>query len=190
MTAEEAVRQTERTVYRLAARIDPNGYGRDDLIQEGFVGALLALRAYDPTSGVPFRAYAELRIRGAMVDSLRRVRKRSEVRRDAGHRRELVEEPAVEGDERLVDDADEVEAALRLVRDALPPPLRRAVLSMFGVGGRLSEGQLCERLSVPTWAVRWARERGLEVLRERARAGSPSPTGTGPAAAPAAGGRT
>lgn len=44
----------------------------DDLIQVGFLGLLDATRRYDATTGVPFEAFALLRIRGAMMDELRR----------------------------------------------------------------------------------------------------------------------
>ncbi|MCL6270083.1 FliA/WhiG family RNA polymerase sigma factor [Sansalvadorimonas sp. 2012CJ34-2] len=44
----------------------------DDLIQSGFIGLLEAAHRYDPTTGVPFDAYALTRVRGAMVDELRR----------------------------------------------------------------------------------------------------------------------
>jgi RNA polymerase sigma factor for flagellar operon FliA len=42
-----------------------------DLTQAGFVGLLDAADKFDRTKGVQFRTYAELRIRGAILDSLR-----------------------------------------------------------------------------------------------------------------------
>lgn len=42
-----------------------------DLISYGQTGLLEAARRFDPTRGVPFRAYASIRIRGAMIDGLR-----------------------------------------------------------------------------------------------------------------------
>jgi len=44
----------------------------DDLKSAGREGLLDAARRFDDTRGVPFRAYANLRIRGAIVDCVRR----------------------------------------------------------------------------------------------------------------------
>ncbi len=43
----------------------------DDLRSFGREGLLRAARAFDPAFGVPFRRYANLRVKGAMVDGLR-----------------------------------------------------------------------------------------------------------------------
>jgi RNA polymerase sigma factor for flagellar operon FliA len=44
----------------------------DDLLQCGAVGLVQALENFKTTAGVPFEAWARLRIRGAMLDELRR----------------------------------------------------------------------------------------------------------------------
>jgi RNA polymerase sigma factor (sigma-70 family) len=51
---------------RLPARVD-----MDDLIAEGWVGALDAQKRFDPSRGVSFESFAKSRIWGAMIDSLR-----------------------------------------------------------------------------------------------------------------------
>jgi RNA polymerase sigma factor for flagellar operon FliA len=43
----------------------------DDLVSFGQAGLLEAARRFDPTRGVPFRAYASIRVRGAMLDGVR-----------------------------------------------------------------------------------------------------------------------
>jgi RNA polymerase sigma factor for flagellar operon FliA len=43
----------------------------EDLVSYGQTGLLEAARRFDPTRGVPFRAYASIRIRGAMIDAVR-----------------------------------------------------------------------------------------------------------------------
>jgi RNA polymerase sigma factor for flagellar operon FliA len=44
----------------------------DDLLSHGREALLAAARSFDPDRGVPFRSWAALRIRGALVDALRR----------------------------------------------------------------------------------------------------------------------
>jgi RNA polymerase sigma factor for flagellar operon FliA len=53
---------------RLPAAIEPS-----DLIQAGMVGLIEALSAYDPERGNDFETFAKLRIRGAMLDEIRRA---------------------------------------------------------------------------------------------------------------------
>lgn len=45
----------------------------DDLVGAGREGLLDAARRFDPTRGVPFRAYANFRVRGAMLDGVRQL---------------------------------------------------------------------------------------------------------------------
>ena len=44
----------------------------DDLLQIGYVGLITAAQKYSKQEGVAFASYASLRIRGAMVDHLRK----------------------------------------------------------------------------------------------------------------------
>ncbi len=55
---------------RLAARL-PANFQLDDLIQAGMIGLLEAMEKYDETRGAKFKTYAEIRVRGAMLDDLR-----------------------------------------------------------------------------------------------------------------------
>jgi RNA polymerase sigma factor for flagellar operon FliA len=57
---------------RLAGTL-PNEVDREDLHSAGLIGLLGALRKYDPATGVPFDSYARQRIRGAMLDEMRRM---------------------------------------------------------------------------------------------------------------------
>ena len=59
-------------VGRLAMTL-PDHVDQDDLNSAGLVGLLQALRNYDPASGNTFETYARVRIRGAMLDELRRM---------------------------------------------------------------------------------------------------------------------
>jgi RNA polymerase sigma factor FliA len=55
---------------RLACRL-PASVCLDDLISAGVLGLMDAIAKYDPTRGTTFKTYAEVRIRGAMLDELR-----------------------------------------------------------------------------------------------------------------------
>jgi RNA polymerase sigma factor for flagellar operon FliA len=57
---------------RLAMTL-PDHVDHDDLYSVGLVGLLQALRNYDPTCGTSFETYARVRVRGAMLDELRRM---------------------------------------------------------------------------------------------------------------------
>jgi len=60
-----------RIAHHLAARLPPN-VEVDDLIQAGMVGLIEAVRQFDRTAGASFETYASIRIRGAMIDEIRR----------------------------------------------------------------------------------------------------------------------
>ena len=55
---------------RLATKLHPS-VELDDLIGAGMLGLLDAVEKYNPEKGVLFKTYAETRVRGAMLDSLR-----------------------------------------------------------------------------------------------------------------------
>jgi RNA polymerase sigma factor for flagellar operon FliA len=57
---------------QLARRMAGTTIGLDDLTSFGREGLLRAARTYDEAHGVPFRRWANLRIRGAMVDGVRK----------------------------------------------------------------------------------------------------------------------
>ncbi len=48
----------------------------DDMVSAALLGLIDAVDRFEPGRGVPFEAYASLRIRGAIVDELRRVDER------------------------------------------------------------------------------------------------------------------
>jgi len=61
----------KRIAYHLMNRLPPSVQA-DDLIQSGMIGLLEASKNYDPTQGASFETYAGIRIRGAMLDEIRR----------------------------------------------------------------------------------------------------------------------
>ncbi|MCK4864691.1 MAG: RNA polymerase sigma factor FliA [Gammaproteobacteria bacterium] len=68
---EEHSGLVNRIAYHLAARL-PASVVVDDLIQVGMIGLLDASQHYDASQGAAFTTYATIRIRGAMLDELRR----------------------------------------------------------------------------------------------------------------------
>ncbi|HYG21192.1 MAG TPA: FliA/WhiG family RNA polymerase sigma factor [Verrucomicrobiae bacterium] len=62
-----------RTVMGRLAMTLPEHVDHDDLNSAGLIGLLQAMRNFDPTCGTSFETYARLRIRGAMLDELRRM---------------------------------------------------------------------------------------------------------------------
>ena len=61
----------KRIAYHLMSRL-PDSVQVDDLIQAGMLGLLEAIKNYDASQGASFDTYAGIRIRGSMLDEVRR----------------------------------------------------------------------------------------------------------------------
>ncbi|MGR5066230.1 RNA polymerase sigma factor FliA [Photobacterium sp. DNB22_13_2] len=61
----------KRIAHHLMGRLPPSVM-LEDLIQAGMIGLLEAQKNYDPTKGASFETFAGIRIRGAMLDDIRR----------------------------------------------------------------------------------------------------------------------
>lgn len=68
---EEHAPLVQRIAHHLKARL-PANVQLDDLIQAGMIGLLEALRNFDSSKGAAFATFAGIRIRGAMLDEVRR----------------------------------------------------------------------------------------------------------------------
>ena len=68
----ESLPMINHIAHRVAVRLPPNVEIRD-LVNAGVIGLLDAVDKFEPERGVKFKTYAELRIRGAMLDSLREL---------------------------------------------------------------------------------------------------------------------
>jgi RNA polymerase sigma factor for flagellar operon FliA len=68
---EDNIALVHTIAHQIGSRLPP-GKSVEDLIQVGLIGLLEAVRSYVPKPGVEFRAYANIRIRGAILDELRR----------------------------------------------------------------------------------------------------------------------
>lgn len=62
----------KRVAIHLKARIPPL-MELDELVQVGMLGLIEAARGYDPRRGIPFEHFALSRVRGSMLDELRRI---------------------------------------------------------------------------------------------------------------------
>ncbi|WP_409523788.1 RNA polymerase sigma factor FliA [Nitrincola sp. MINF-07-Sa-05] len=61
----------KRIAHHLMARLPANVI-LDDLVQAGMIGLLEAARKFDPGKGASFETYAGIRIRGSIIDEVRR----------------------------------------------------------------------------------------------------------------------
>jgi RNA polymerase sigma factor FliA len=92
----------ESLARRLAASM-PNSIELGDLVQDGMIGLIDAAHRFDESRGIKFETFAERRVRGAMIDALRRdawprgvrrLRRQLEAAREE-LRRELGAEPTL-----------------------------------------------------------------------------------------------
>ena len=93
-----AVPFVEALARRVASSM-PNSIDMSDLVQDGMIGLIDAAHRFDESRGIKFETFAERRVRGAMIDALRRdawprgVRRmrrqlesaREDLRRELGH---------------------------------------------------------------------------------------------------------
>ena len=88
---------------RRVASSMPHSIEISDLVQDGMIGLIDAARRYDESRGIKFETFAERRVRGAMIDALRRDAWPRGVRRQRREleaareelRRELGSEPSL-----------------------------------------------------------------------------------------------
>lgn len=67
---ESHLPQVKFIAERMAEKLPPS-IDRNDLYGAGVIGLLDAVEKFDPARGVMFKTYAEMRVRGAILDSLR-----------------------------------------------------------------------------------------------------------------------
>lgn len=139
--------------------------GAEDLEAAGIVGLIQAVDRFDPARGIPFEGYATLRVRGAVLDEVRRLDdlSRTARARDDGQRAavslELLQERGELGDPTEIAEVD-VRAESDGLRDdveralAAIPARERSILASYysdgltlaAIGRRLgvSEARVCQ----------------------------------------------
>ncbi len=75
LTSDQLIEQhgllVKRIAYHLMTRLPPT-VQVEDLIQSGMIGLLEAAKNYDASQGASFETYAGIRIRGSMLDEIRK----------------------------------------------------------------------------------------------------------------------
>jgi RNA polymerase sigma factor FliA len=110
-TRDQLIREHADAARRIALRMArrcPDWIAREDLIAAGMVGLIEAADRYDGSREEPFLAFAEHRIRGAVLDELRRGdimprRVRQLARKIAAAIKELEKDGEVATDQRIAD---------------------------------------------------------------------------------------
>jgi RNA polymerase sigma factor for flagellar operon FliA len=72
---EELTRQHSQLVFKIAKNVKrklPSHIELNDLIQSGFIGLIEASKTFKQDSGASFETFASIRIKGAMIDELRK----------------------------------------------------------------------------------------------------------------------
>ena len=121
-------------VFKVAMQLHPEDAIAMDMIQEGTVGLIEAVERFDHTRGVRFSTFAAYRIRGQILNALRRERAAAGILAFAAHPQESRAErvPDVAAADRLaaVEDAvllGQITAAI----DRLPEKERRVLRASF-----------------------------------------------------------
>jgi RNA polymerase sigma factor for flagellar operon FliA len=68
----EHLPQIKYIAHRISTKL-PSHVELNDLVSAGVIGLLDAVEKFDPSRGVKFKTYAELRVKGAILDSLRNL---------------------------------------------------------------------------------------------------------------------
>jgi RNA polymerase sigma factor FliA len=75
LSCEQAIQAylplVRKIAYHLVSRL-PDFIHAEDLVQAGVIGLVESYQNYDPSKGAVFATYARIRVRGAMIDELRR----------------------------------------------------------------------------------------------------------------------
>jgi RNA polymerase sigma factor for flagellar operon FliA len=128
---------------RIAVRL-PAHIERDDLISAGVIGLIDAIEKYDPSKETKFRTYAEIRIKGAILDELRAL---DWVPRTVRQKANNLSSVYAELEQELGRAADDEEIANHLgismeeFHETLKNSSGVSLLSIEDLGGKSSDGE-------------------------------------------------
>src|SRR5512143_28589 len=106
----EHLPQVRMLARKIRARL-PDNISLDDLVSTGILGLISAIDRFDPSRHVHLRTYAEHKIKGGMLDSLRRL---DWAPRQQRKRAKQIEAAIAAGEQRLHRSPDEQEIAAEL----------------------------------------------------------------------------
>ncbi len=131
-----------------------------DVISEGTVGLIQAVDHYDHTRGVPFKSYAYLRVKGAMIDYLRSQK----IAVKGGELREFdfFTQLASEGEDRL--SLDRLEFLFGQL-DSLSPREAEIIRGLYQDG--LSQRELAARLACTPANISILHGRAIKRLKKQ-----------------------
>jgi RNA polymerase sigma factor (sigma-70 family) len=153
---EDYLPLVRRLATRLAQKLPPS-IEFDDLVQEGACGLMQAAQRFDPGANDNFGLYAQRRILGSMLDSVRRrhwIAATCAPLEDAGQ---------VAATENLDADQHQITAGVRKEIAALSTAERQVVLLVYT--GGLSQAQTAARLRVSKDRVKTVHREALDRLR-------------------------
>ncbi len=139
----------KRIAYHLANRLPPS-VQLDDLVQAGMIGLLDAARNYDEGRNASFKTYASIRIRGAMLDE---IRKNDWIPRSVHSKAKMLAEAirTVENregrDARAQEIADELGLSLEQYHELLKSANGQKVLSLDEAVSDDGDGSLLDALT-------------------------------------------
>jgi RNA polymerase sigma factor for flagellar operon FliA len=140
----ENIALVKRIAYHLAAKL-PSTFEIEDLMQAGMIGLLEAARKFDASRGASFSTYAGIRIRGAMLDD---VRKRDWTPRSVYQKHRLVLDTVreIETEKGRPAEAQEVAARIGMSTDDYHEILRDAsACQLFSLDETLDESSQFSR---------------------------------------------
>ena len=145
------------------ARVNPSFpvLDQDDLVQSGVLGFLGALNRFDPSKGVPFKAWALVRVRGAAIDAVRKVSSTARTR----NIQMISLSDGYASDEGDLSDMMVPEAASPALRDAiLDLPILQGAILLLSIHG-LPAAQIGLLVNRSERGVHQERNAALETLR-------------------------
>ncbi len=153
-------------VVRLALALGAGSENAMDLIQEGTVGLIEAVEAFDPDRGVPFSSFAQYRIRGRMLDYFGRQRSRTgDLSLDETGVGELAAAAGTgdESDPVARAEAGDVRRFLRLAMARLPRKEQRVVSAVYLQDQE--PGRVAEELAISVSYLYRLEKRAIRRLR-------------------------